>query len=393
MRNFLAILIVAAIGVATPDREIVAQSNKRPLSSTDVRATLFAEADTALKIAREKEAALLAPGAFEAGLLSYQQAENKFQQGGKLEEIRAHLQQATQHFQQALVATNWAGQAFSGVLTARDDARHAQAPTYATSLWQQAEAKMKKAAHTLERGNLKSAIKQAESIEKLYRQTELEAIQRHPLTDWRGLSSTIDAQRSSIAQLKQEITGNQARVASLQQQVATLEKEVKGRQTTESAKNGTQAVPASRIEIDTALQAYFSPNDALVFRKDRNLIVRLFTLDFVAETPRLSALSAETLLRVGEIVRKFPKAGVTVGGHVYSAKNQQENLMMSRERAESVKRYLIENLHVSQALVAVGYGDTAPIPKNELVGGPIKNERLDILVELVPDQVSSLFKQ
>ncbi len=389
-------LIIATMIVAARPQQIFAQNTKRQIaamSSDGVRATLFEEAEAALKIAQEQEATLLAPEAFAMGLLSYQQAEIKFQQGGKLEEIRAHLREAIRHFQRAVAATNLAGQTFSITLTARDDARHAEAPAYAANLWQQTEARLKKAARTLEKGNLKSAMKQASAIEKQYRQAELEAIQRHPQPNWRSLSSSVDEQRSSIVKLEQEATASQARVTSLQQKVATLEKTVTGNHTNGVAANGTQSAPAVKVEIDPALQTYFSRNDALVFKQDREVIIRLFNLDFFADTARLSAANVETLQRVREVLRKFPRAGITVAGHVYTAGNQRENLKHSRERAESVKRYLIENLFVSQPLVAMGFGDTVPIPKYELFEGQIKNERIDVIVELAPSQMSFLYRR
>ncbi|MGH7491119.1 MAG: OmpA family protein [bacterium] len=392
----LSTLVITALNLGAHNHDVLAQNNKTAVSlgsSDGVRTTLFEEADAALKIAKEAEADLLAPAAFEMGLLSYQQAESKFQRGGKLEEIRAHLQQATRHFQLALAATTWVGQAFSVALAARDDARHAEAPTLAADSWLQAEAKMKKAARTLESGNLKSAMKQAAAIEKQYRQAELEAIERHPHPNWRDLSGSIDAQRNSIAQLREEITTSQARVHSLQLQVATLEKSVKEERGTASAQSGSQSAHVAPAEIDAALQAYFSREDALVFRKGSDLIIRLFNLDFFAETAKLSGSSAEQLLRVGEILRKFPGARVTVAGHVYSARSQQANLKISRECAESVKRYLIENLHLTQAVVAVGYGDTAPLPEHELLAAPVKNERIDIIANLGPDLMSSLYRQ
>ena len=396
MRTILGTIVIAALTFGVCDRDVLAQNNETAVSSGSsdgVRTTLFEEADAALKSARESEAEILAPAAFEMGMLSYQQAESKFQKGGKLEEIRAHLQQATRHFQQARAAATWADQAFSATLAVRGDARHAEAPTLAANIWLQAETKLKKAARTLEGGNLKSAMKQATAIEELYREAELESIRRHPSPDWRALSGSIEAQRNSIAQLREEITSSQARVSSLQQQVTTLSKTVKQAHGTSSAQNGTRSAPAAPAVIDTALQAYFSRMDAVVFRKNSDLVIRLFNLDFFADTAKLSSLSADPLLRVGEILRKFPGARVTVAGHAYSAGNRQANLKISRERAESVKRYLIENLNLTHAIVAVGFGDTAPLLEQELLAGPIKNERIDIIANLGPGLVSSLYQQ
>ena len=357
-------------------------------SLNGVRAELFEEVEAALEIAQEEEAAILAPKAFEQGLLNYQQAEQKFQQGGKLDEIRRHLKLATQAFQQALAGVNWAKQAFPLMLTARDDARHAQAPTYTPQLWLQAEAKMRKCARTLEEGNLKGALKLAVTLEKQYRQAELEAIRKQPRPDWRNLSASLDEQRDSIDKLQQELQSSHERVSSLQEKMTVLERKVSHNPTADPVRP-----PApTQVKVDQSLQSYFSPQDAVVLREDGALIIRLFALDFFPNGASLSSSGADLLWRAGGILKRLGQGSVTVTGHVYSGRDQAENLKLARERAESVKSYLIENVLLSQPVVAIGYGDTAPLPKNELINGRGRNERVDIVLEFGPHQVSYLYR-
>lgn len=361
--------------------------NGKQAGANGVRTALFQEADAAMQLAKEAEAALLAPSAFEAGLISYQQAEKEFQRGGKLEDLRAHLQRATGLFRQARSAAQWASLNLSAALTARDDARHAQAPRYASPSWQKAETKMKKTARTLEEGNLKSALKQAPALEQEYRRAELEAVQNRPQADSYQTFNAREEQRESIEQLQQDLASGEARVHALQERVTALEKKVEGK----NGAAGNHRVAPAKVQTDAALQACFSKNEAVVFSKNGDTVVRLFELDFFANTAQLSAASTRLLWRVGEVLKKFPFAGVAVAGHVFSERNQEANLKLSRERAEAVKRYLLENRLAGQALVAIGFGDTAPIPPEELFEGPVKNERIDVIIGFAPSQVSSLY--
>jgi outer membrane protein OmpA-like peptidoglycan-associated protein len=277
-------------------------------------------------------------------------------------------------------------------LTAREEARRAQAPVYAAQPWQEAEVKMKKAARTLEDGNLKSGLKQIPEIEKQYRKAASTALRNHPQPDVRTMTNSLEEQSENIAELKQEIELRDARVHSLEQQVAALERKMGGKNGTSNhtATNGHTVAP--RIAADASLQSYFSKDEALVFRKDSDIVIRLYDLDFFANTGQLSSASAGSLWRVGEILRKHPYANVIVAGHVFSERDQATNLKLSRERAEAVKRYLIQNRLANQSIVAIGFGDTAPIPQDELIEGPIRNQRIDVIVEFGPSQMSYLYR-
>ncbi len=69
-------------------------------------------------------------------------------------------------------------------------------------------------------------------------------------------------------------------------------------------------------------------------------------------------------------------ATIQIGGHSDSAGDPEKNMALSRERAESVRQYLVHHGVAENHLVAVPFGDTLPIASNDTLGGRAKNRRV-----------------
>jgi outer membrane protein OmpA-like peptidoglycan-associated protein len=64
-------------------------------------------------------------------------------------------------------------------------------------------------------------------------------------------------------------------------------------------------------------------------------------------------------------MKQNPTASIQVSGHTDSRGNDDYNMRLSKDRAQSVVDYLIRNGISSSRLQAVGYGETRPIARNE----------------------------
>jgi outer membrane protein OmpA-like peptidoglycan-associated protein len=71
---------------------------------------------------------------------------------------------------------------------------------------------------------------------------------------------------------------------------------------------------------------------------------------------------------------------IRVEGHTDSIGPEDDNLYLSQDRADSVRRYLISRGIAKERLVAVGYGLTRPIASNETVTGRAKNRRVEFVI-------------
>ncbi len=153
----------------------------------DLRAQLFGETDKVLAEVKERNAHLYAPRSFSQGMEYYREAEEKFQQGKNIQDIRQGLAKAASFFQNALNGVRLGEVTFSSVMAARDDALSADGPKYSAETWKKAEERFRSAGEQLEDGDMNDAKKEAGEAETLFRAAELGAIQANYLNPARSL--------------------------------------------------------------------------------------------------------------------------------------------------------------------------------------------------------------
>ena len=163
-------------------------------AQTDLRDTLFEQADAALKAANEARANVLAPKSYGDAAESYRAAEDKLRRGRSIESIEKDLAAAAASLRKAVDATRLANVTFSSAIQARDDAEAANALQFAPKQWRDAEERFAAAATRLEDGNINAARSRATDAADLYRKAELTAIK----------ANYLDETRRLIAQAKKE---------------------------------------------------------------------------------------------------------------------------------------------------------------------------------------------
>lgn len=192
-----------------------------PLEQQDIKASLFKDANKALKDAKEVKADLLSPKNFSEAIKHYQDADNDYQKGKNLENIRKKLRASVVYFTKAIEATKLAEVTLANSIKARSDASQAGAPQYSTETWSKADAKFIEAAQELEGGDVNDAKKRSGEAETIYRQAELEAVKVNYLNDtWDLLNKaeendvkkyapgTLKKAQDLIAQAEKELNEN-----------------------------------------------------------------------------------------------------------------------------------------------------------------------------------------
>jgi OOP family OmpA-OmpF porin len=184
-RSHLALFLVACLFTAVG--AVKAQDN--------LRAQLFNDADRALNQAKEKKADMYGPISFEKAMEYYSKADEEYKSGKNLEDIREKLQNAVSYFAKAVEACKLGEVTFSSTMAARNDASSAGAPKFTAETWEKSENLFKKAARTLEDGDVNGAKEQSLEAEKTYRLAELEAIKANYLNPARALLKKSDETR------------------------------------------------------------------------------------------------------------------------------------------------------------------------------------------------------
>ena len=90
--------------------------------------------------------------------------------------------------------------------------------------------------------------------------------------------------------------------------------------------------------------------------------------------------SFETLNSIAEIMKEFPNSNFRIEGHTDSDGSDALNLKLSKERAASVREYLVTRGLETSRLTSEGYGESKPIASNKTKAGKAKNRRVEVVL-------------
>ena len=81
--------------------------------------------------------------------------------------------------------------------------------------------------------------------------------------------------------------------------------------------------------------------------------------------------------KVANFLRAYPKTNGELEGHTDSIGSDEYNKNLSKQRAESVKKYLVDMFNVDAARIStMGYGESRPVSTNETEEGRQRNRRV-----------------
>jgi outer membrane protein OmpA-like peptidoglycan-associated protein len=183
----IALLMLALLGVSGTATAVSAE--------TDLRATLFAQTDEALRAANEAKANVLAPKNYADAAEHYRDAEASLARGGSLESIKKDLDAAASSLRKAVEATRLANVTFASTIQARNDAEEVNAKSFAPEPWQDAEEKFASAARRLEDGDVNGARSRGVDADNLFRAAELAAIKANYLDETKRLIEQADDEK------------------------------------------------------------------------------------------------------------------------------------------------------------------------------------------------------
>lgn len=113
---------------------------------------------------------------------------------------------------------------------------------------------------------------------------------------------------------------------------------------------------------------------------DRRLIKdAIQNLEFEFAKSSLKPSSYPTLNKVAEMLRT-KGFSLKLGGHTDNVGNATKNMALSKDRAEAVKQYLVEQGVNASKIEAVGYGANQPIANNKTAAGRQKNRRVEFTI-------------
>jgi len=108
-------------------------------------------------------------------------------------------------------------------------------------------------------------------------------------------------------------------------------------------------------------------------------------IEFATAKSNIQKKYHDEVKRVADFMTKYPETKAVIEGHTDNVGKEAYNMKLSKDRADSVKKYLTEKFKIdSSRLEAVGYGPNKPIASNETKEGKQKNRRVTAVFSNVP---------
>jgi OmpA-OmpF porin, OOP family len=103
-------------------------------------------------------------------------------------------------------------------------------------------------------------------------------------------------------------------------------------------------------------------------------------LYFERASTRLTPEGQRTVASLIAVLKAYPTVRVALEGHTDGSGDPAGNKMLSQQRAEAVKRMLVEGGVTSNRIEATGYGQERPVADNTTDAGRARNRRLELVV-------------
>lgn len=101
---------------------------------------------------------------------------------------------------------------------------------------------------------------------------------------------------------------------------------------------------------------------------------------FDTEKYNINAKSKETLNKLADIFKEYPNSNILVEGHTDNTGSDSYNLTLSKNRAQAVTGYLVDNGIDRGRFTTKWYGESQPKYDNSTAEGRSKNRRVELAI-------------
>jgi len=186
-----------------------------------------------------------------------------------------------------------------------------------------------------------------------------------------------------VRRLKQELQDRDEQIAALNNQLKRLESRLGGESQERIALQRQVDAQAQLRANIAAIEASFTSDEARVYRQGEHVVVSLTGINFPSGRSNIDASSAALMQKVQRALARFPDATIVVEGHTDANGSDSANLILSQDRADAVKQYLVNQLGANAEKVSsIGYGEARPVATNETPAGRARNRRIDLIIHV-----------
>ena len=110
-----------------------------------------------------------------------------------------------------------------------------------------------------------------------------------------------------------------------------------------------------------------------------NQVLAKSSIEFEPKSAVIGTKGQATLDQIIVLLRRAPDTPIEIAGHVDILGDADQNMQLSRRRAEAVKQYLT-NHGLTNPFTTIGYGATRPLFHGKQPSGHQQNERIELLM-------------
>jgi outer membrane protein OmpA-like peptidoglycan-associated protein len=114
---------------------------------------------------------------------------------------------------------------------------------------------------------------------------------------------------------------------------------------------------------------------------ERGLVLTLGDVLFATGSASIQGGTNQNLEKLVNFLNQYPDRKVLIEGHTDNVGSASFNQTLSRQRAESVRRFLVERGISGGRLTVSGYGFERPVASNSSAMGRQQNRRVEVVIE------------
>lgn len=114
---------------------------------------------------------------------------------------------------------------------------------------------------------------------------------------------------------------------------------------------------------------------------ERGLVLTLGDVLFATGSASIQGGSNQNLEKLVNFLNQYPERQVLIEGHTDNVGSAELNRNLSRQRAESVRRYLESRGVDGRRLSVTGYGFERPVASNDSATGRQQNRRVEVIIQ------------
>ena len=140
---------------------------------------------------------------------------------------------------------------------------------------------------------------------------------------------------------------------------------------TEQARAAEQAKTAALASELASLKAQ---------QTGRGLVLTVGDVLFASGKAEVSSGGQRSIDKLADFLKAYPKRNVLIEGHTDNTGDQDFNIKLSQQRADTVRNQLVSKGVAPQRIRTKGYGAKFPVVDNDTTGGRQQNRRVEVVI-------------